>query len=93
MSTEVPLHLAVALDGTGWHPESWRQPDARPADLLTPDYWVDLISEAERGHLDFVTLEDTLALQPDGVAGRVDAVLTAADALPEKIKQQVARRG
>ena len=23
------LHLAVALDGTGWHPASWREPGAR----------------------------------------------------------------
>ena len=25
-----PLHLAVALDGAGWHPAAWREPDARP---------------------------------------------------------------
>ena len=24
------LHLAVALDGAGWHPAAWREPDARP---------------------------------------------------------------
>ena len=82
MSTEIPLHLAVALDGTGWHPQSWRQPDARPAELLTPAYWVDLISEAERGHLDFVTVHDALSLQPDGVQGRLDAVLIAARVAP-----------
>jgi hypothetical protein len=29
------LHLAVALDGSGWHPAAWREPTARPADLLT----------------------------------------------------------
>ena len=23
-----PLHLAVALDGAGWHPAAWREPDA-----------------------------------------------------------------
>ena len=28
--TEPTLHLAVALDGTGWHPASWREP-GRPA--------------------------------------------------------------
>ena len=38
-----PLHLAVALDGTGWHPASWREPDARPTDLLTARYWTDLV--------------------------------------------------
>ena len=58
------------------------EPDARPAELLTPAYWVDLISEAERGHLDFVTVHDALALQPDGVQGRLDAVLIAARVAP-----------
>ena len=30
-----PLHLAVALDGTGWHPAAWREADAQPLQLLT----------------------------------------------------------
>ena len=86
------LHLAVALDGTGWHPASWREPDARPADLLTPRYWTDLVTEAERGLLDFVTIEDGLALQSDSplradertdrVRGRLDAVLIASRVAP-----------
>jgi alkanesulfonate monooxygenase SsuD/methylene tetrahydromethanopterin reductase-like flavin-dependent oxidoreductase (luciferase family) len=86
------LHLAVALDGAGWHPASWREPDARPADLLTPRYWTDLVTEAERGLLDFVTIEDGLALQSDSplradertdrVRGRLDAVLIASRVAP-----------
>jgi alkanesulfonate monooxygenase SsuD/methylene tetrahydromethanopterin reductase-like flavin-dependent oxidoreductase (luciferase family) len=86
------LHLGVALDGTGWHPASWRQSDARPADLLTAPYWSDLVVEAERGLLDFVTIEDGLALQSDHpwrpdqrtdrVRGRVDAVQIAARVAP-----------
>jgi alkanesulfonate monooxygenase SsuD/methylene tetrahydromethanopterin reductase-like flavin-dependent oxidoreductase (luciferase family) len=86
------VHLAVALDGTGWHPGSWREPDARPAELLTPRYWTDLVREAERGLLDFVTIEDALALQSDDVKrvddrtdrvrGRLDAVLIAARVAP-----------
>ena len=56
---EPDLHLGVALDGTGWHPTSWREPDARPRDLLTAGYWADLVTEAERGLLDLVTIEDT----------------------------------
>lgn len=86
------LHLGVALDGTGWHPASWRQSDARPADLLTAPYWTDLVVEAERGLLDFVTIEDGLALQSDHpwrpdqrtdrVRGRVDAVQIAARVAP-----------
>ncbi|MEU2562942.1 LLM class flavin-dependent oxidoreductase [Streptomyces longispororuber] len=86
------LHLAVALDGTGWHPASWREQVARPRDLFTAGYWADLVAEAERGLLDFVTFEDGLALQsshygePDGrtdqVRGRLDAVLTASRVAP-----------
>src|SRR5438128_2530633 len=91
MATE-DLHLAVALDGTGWHPASWREPDARPRDLLTAGYWADLVTEAERGLLDLVTIEDTLGLQSsdprlpdqrtDQVRGRLDAVLVAARVAP-----------
>ena len=87
-----PFHLAVALDGAGWHPAAWREPDARPADLLTPGYWTDLVQEAERGLLDLVTLEDGLSLQStdwragddrtDQVRGRVDAVQVAARVAP-----------
>jgi alkanesulfonate monooxygenase SsuD/methylene tetrahydromethanopterin reductase-like flavin-dependent oxidoreductase (luciferase family) len=86
------LHLAVALDGTGWHPASWREPVARPRELLTAGYWADLVAEAERGLLDFVTIEDGLGpqsshfLEPDErtdqVRGRLDAVLIAARIAP-----------
>lgn len=87
-----PLHLAVALDGTGWHPASWREPLARPAETLTPRYWTDLVSQAERGLLDFVTIEDGLTLQSDHpfrpdnrtdrLRGRLDAVLIASRVAP-----------
>ena len=86
------LHLAVALDGAGWHPVAWREDDARPKDLLTAGYWLDLVQEAERGLLDFVTIEDSLALQTaepfrtdertDQVRGRLDAVLIASRVAP-----------
>lgn len=86
------LHLAVALDGAGWHPAAWREPVSRPRELLTARYWADLVTEAERGLLDFVTIEDGLGLQsshftePDGrtdqVRGRLDAVLIAARVAP-----------
>ncbi|GGL66172.1 FMNH2-utilizing oxygenase [Streptomyces fumigatiscleroticus] len=91
-SPSSPLHLAVALNGTGWHPASWREPVARPHDLFTAGYWTDLVQEAERGLLDFVTIEDGLGLQSshfldpddrtDQVRGRLDAVLTAARVAP-----------
>src|SRR3954454_12311928 len=86
------LHLAVALDGAGWHPAAWREPDARPGELFTARYWVDLVQEAERGLLDLVTFEDALGMQssdPEGpdartdqVRGRLDAVLVAARVAP-----------
>ncbi|MFF9165810.1 MULTISPECIES: LLM class flavin-dependent oxidoreductase [unclassified Streptomyces] len=87
-----PLHLAVALDGTGWHPASWREPVARPRELFTARYWADLVTEAERGLLDFVTIEDGLGPQSshwldpdertDQVRGRLDAVLIASRVAP-----------
>ncbi|MFF3326240.1 LLM class flavin-dependent oxidoreductase [Streptomyces sp. NPDC002889] len=82
----------MALDGAGWHPAAWREPVARPRELLTADYWTDTVTEAERGLLDFVTIEDAFGLQssrstePDGrtdqVRGRLDAVLIAARVAP-----------
>ncbi|MBW8486780.1 LLM class flavin-dependent oxidoreductase [Actinomadura parmotrematis] len=82
------VHLAVALDGAGWHPAAWREASARPAELFSARYWSDLVAEAERGLLDLVTFEDLLGQQssrlegPDGrtdqVRGRLDAVLLAA---------------
>jgi len=86
------LHLAVALEGTGWHPASWREPEARPTELFTAGYWAGQVQEAERGLLDLVTLEDTFAIQSsrpfepddrtDQVRGRLDATLVAARIAP-----------
>ncbi|MFE9675308.1 LLM class flavin-dependent oxidoreductase [Streptomyces sp. NPDC006259] len=88
----VPLHLAVALDGTGWHPASWREPVSRPRELFTAGYWADQVAEAEHGLLDFVTIEDGLGPQSshfldpdertDQVRGRLDAVLIASRIAP-----------
>jgi alkanesulfonate monooxygenase SsuD/methylene tetrahydromethanopterin reductase-like flavin-dependent oxidoreductase (luciferase family) len=87
-----PLHLAVALEGAGWHPAAWREPSSRPRELLTPRYWADLARTAERGLLDFVTIEDSLSLQShdgrtpdnrtDEVRGRLDALLIASFLAP-----------
>ncbi|GAB2895257.1 LLM class flavin-dependent oxidoreductase [Streptomyces mayteni] len=92
MTTTRPLHLAVALDGAGWHPAAWREPRARPEALLTAGYWADLVARAESGLLDFVTIEDALAPQSTGpnrpddrvdqVRGRLDAVLIASRVAP-----------
>jgi alkanesulfonate monooxygenase SsuD/methylene tetrahydromethanopterin reductase-like flavin-dependent oxidoreductase (luciferase family) len=90
--TSVPLHLAIALDGAGWHPAAWREPDAQPQRLFTDSYWSELAQQAESGLLDFLTIEDGLSLQSDDhlqpdlrtdrVRGRLDAVLIAARVAP-----------
>jgi alkanesulfonate monooxygenase SsuD/methylene tetrahydromethanopterin reductase-like flavin-dependent oxidoreductase (luciferase family) len=86
------LHLAVALDGAGWHPAAWREPDARPGELFTAGFWVDQVREAQRGLIDFVTIEDSFTVQStdqngpdertDQVRGRLDAALIAARVAP-----------
>jgi alkanesulfonate monooxygenase SsuD/methylene tetrahydromethanopterin reductase-like flavin-dependent oxidoreductase (luciferase family) len=90
--TAASLHLSVALDGAGWHPAAWREPDARPAELTSPGYWVDLARRADGGGIDFITIEDSLRLQSgrydgadgrtDRVRGRLDATLIAARVAP-----------
>jgi alkanesulfonate monooxygenase SsuD/methylene tetrahydromethanopterin reductase-like flavin-dependent oxidoreductase (luciferase family) len=83
------LHLAVALDGYGWHPEAWRHtPDLAP--VTSGRYWASLAATAERGLLDFVTFDDALTAQrrrrpdiePRWLAGRPDAVLVASRVAP-----------
>jgi len=87
------LHVAVALDGAGWHPAAWREPAARPGELFAPGYWADLARTAERGLLDFVAFEDTFGIQAgllgtapsertDQVSGRLDALLVASFVAP-----------
>jgi alkanesulfonate monooxygenase SsuD/methylene tetrahydromethanopterin reductase-like flavin-dependent oxidoreductase (luciferase family) len=86
------IHLAVALDGAGWHPAAWREPNARPRELLSPRYWADLARTAERGLLDLVTIDDSFGIQThrigvpddrvDEVRGRLDALLIASYVAP-----------
>lgn len=81
------IHVAVALEGAGWHPAAWREDSARPADLFGARYWVDLVATAEGAAIDAVTIEDSFGLRPtkrrgleprtDLVSGRLDAVLLA----------------
>ncbi|MGW5559616.1 LLM class flavin-dependent oxidoreductase [Micromonospora sp. NPDC003944] len=90
--TEKSLHLAVALDGLGWHPAAWRLTHADATAPLTARYWNALAGEAEHAALDLLTIEDSLDLQssrPDGpddrvdeVRGRLDAVQIAARLAP-----------
>lgn len=87
-----PLHLGVALDGAGWHPAAWREPNSRPAELFSPGYWTELVATAERALLDFVSIEDSLRIPGerhapsddavDQVRARLDAHLIAARVAP-----------
>jgi len=87
------LHLGVALDGYGWHPQAWRATlvsDPGTPSVLSGRYWAELAATAERGLLDFLTIDDTLMPQPGRreridpkrLAGRADAVLVAARIAP-----------
>ncbi|WP_328653612.1 LLM class flavin-dependent oxidoreductase [Micromonospora sp. NBC_00330] len=82
--TEKSLHLAVALDGLGWHPAAWRLSHADATAPLTARYWNALAGEAEHAALDLLTIEDSLDLQssqPDGPDDRVDEVRGRLDAV------------
>jgi alkanesulfonate monooxygenase SsuD/methylene tetrahydromethanopterin reductase-like flavin-dependent oxidoreductase (luciferase family) len=84
----VSVHVAVELDRAGRHPAAWRLPDARPAELFTAQYWVDLAQLADAAGLDFVAIPDTFVPPGDGpgwdgvVRGRLDAVAIAARVAP-----------
>ena len=85
MPCVVPLRLGVALDGAGWHPAAWRESETAGRDLFTADHWTGLAQEAERGKLDFLTIEDSLGPAPSApgrVVGRLDAALIAARIAP-----------
>ncbi|MFI9451034.1 LLM class flavin-dependent oxidoreductase [Amycolatopsis sp. NPDC052450] len=85
MGSAQQLHLGVALDGAGQHPAAWRVSDVRPAALFTAAHYLAHAKLAEAASLDFVTLDDTLALQSGGeevVRGRLDALLTFAAIAP-----------
>jgi alkanesulfonate monooxygenase SsuD/methylene tetrahydromethanopterin reductase-like flavin-dependent oxidoreductase (luciferase family) len=83
------LHLGLALDGYGWHPQAWRHTlDAEP--VTSGRYWAELAATAERGLLDFLTVDDALTPQrrrrPEvesrWLAGRPDAVLVTSRVAP-----------
>ena len=87
------LNVGVALDGYGWHPRAWRAAltsDPDTPSVLSGRYWAELAATAERGLLDFLTIDDTLTPQrgrrepisPRRLAGRADAVLVAARIAP-----------
>lgn len=71
------MHVGVALDGHGWHPRASR-PAPTPEPATSGRYWTELARTAERGLLDFLTIDDRLVSEE----ARADAVLTAARIAP-----------
>jgi alkanesulfonate monooxygenase SsuD/methylene tetrahydromethanopterin reductase-like flavin-dependent oxidoreductase (luciferase family) len=86
------ISIGVALDGAGYHPQAWRDPSAQPDRLFSARYWAQLAQIAERGLLDFLTIEDSFGMQSsrfgrpdertDQVRGRLDAVMIASMMAP-----------
>lgn len=79
-----PLLVGVALDGTGSHPASWLDAEARPHGLLDARRLVRVVRAAEDLGAAFVTLDDVWsASDADGhVAPRLDALLSLARVAP-----------
>ncbi|PJE98180.1 FMNH2-dependent monooxygenase [Streptomyces carminius] len=71
------VYLAAALDGLGSHPAAWRRADVPPTELFDPGRIVAMARLAERGMLDFVTLDDQFpsAPEPGHLHGALDAWL------------------
>lgn len=61
--------VGLALDGAGWHPASWRDSDAGADRLFTTGYWGDLAARAEADGIDYISIDDSLALQRTPQAG------------------------
>ena len=83
------LHLAVALDGAGWHPAAWRADGSRPDELFEARYWLDLVAIAERGLLDLVTFEDALGIQSSRYAEPDDRTETGDRLQPKRADEQL----
>jgi alkanesulfonate monooxygenase SsuD/methylene tetrahydromethanopterin reductase-like flavin-dependent oxidoreductase (luciferase family) len=78
------LHLGVALDGAGAHPAAWRAAGTALG-LTGAERLVGLARTAERGRLDFVSLDDAYDPPAAGSAQlplRLDALLALASVAP-----------
>jgi FMN-dependent oxidoreductase (nitrilotriacetate monooxygenase family) len=53
------LTLNAFLRNAGYHESAWRLPGRNPGDVLTPQYYIGLAREAERGVLDSLFLADS----------------------------------
>ncbi|MEA3213917.1 MAG: hypothetical protein QOJ19_73 [Acidimicrobiia bacterium] len=81
------LHLGVAIDGLGHHPAAWRRAGTDPSRVSTAEPFVAHAQLAERGMLDFVTLDDSFVQsdrgeRTDRIPIRLDVLLTLARVAP-----------
>jgi alkanesulfonate monooxygenase SsuD/methylene tetrahydromethanopterin reductase-like flavin-dependent oxidoreductase (luciferase family) len=80
------INLAVDLDGTGWHPAAHLESGVGSAQMVSARHWLQIIAEAERGLLDFVTFGEPrrLRIMRDGEppGARLDAVVLATRVAP-----------
>lgn len=83
MTRSTPL-VAVGLSGAGWHPAAWREPTARPDDLLTAAYWRDIVGAAATSGATLVTVDDGFGAHPGTVAGP-DADPDSGRAQPDQV--------
>jgi FMN-dependent oxidoreductase (nitrilotriacetate monooxygenase family) len=64
------LHLTLSVQGTGYHPGSWRHPDVSNVKLHEPAYYYSLAQTAERGKFDMLLLDQTFIGERLRAAGR-----------------------
>ncbi|MCM2418541.1 LLM class flavin-dependent oxidoreductase [Streptomyces sp. RKAG293] len=77
-----PLHLAFAIDARDQHREPHQEPhQERYEERYEASSYIELARLAERGALDFVTLDDSPAAA-DGSAGGLDALAVLAQVAP-----------
>lgn len=85
MADSAGIHLALALDGAGWHPAAWRFSSVPVDEFFGLRYWVDQAVEAERAKIGFLGLADAFDNRPGDAGafhGRFDAVQVAAAVAP-----------
>ena len=56
------MHLAAFLFTPGSHSAGWRHPDAIPESDMDPALYVRIAQTAERGKLDTIFFQDTVAV-------------------------------
>lgn len=87
-----PFTVGIALDGAGWHPAAWREPEARPAELFTAAYWTELVETADAVGIDYATFEDALRIQSAAPLGERSGADSASEAPPVPQGDQVSGR-